>query len=141
MPSQGVPGRVLPTGLLQQVVDAITAEGGTAKALREAGLGDVGVVVGGIVPDEDERALLDAGPAGQGLQAVADGAGVARVHREVRQVGDAAAAVDEAHRPGAATAAIEVSTCNNTAMSPWGDASRRHHPLKPTPASDPLQLP
>ena len=30
-------------------------------ALREAGLGDVGVVVGGIVPDEDEQALLDAG--------------------------------------------------------------------------------
>ena len=32
-------------------------------ALREAGLGDVVVIVGGIVPDEDERALLDAGVA------------------------------------------------------------------------------
>jgi len=31
--------------------------------LREAGLGDIGVVVGGIVPDEDEKALLDAGVA------------------------------------------------------------------------------
>ena len=30
-------------------------------ALREAGLGDVGVIVGGIVPDEDEQMLLDAG--------------------------------------------------------------------------------
>ena len=32
-------------------------------ALREAGLGDVGVIVGGIVPDEDENMLLDAGVA------------------------------------------------------------------------------
>jgi methylmalonyl-CoA mutase C-terminal domain/subunit len=32
-------------------------------ALREAGLGDVAVIVGGIVPDEDERMLLDAGVA------------------------------------------------------------------------------
>ena len=32
-------------------------------ALREAGLQDVVVVVGGIVPDEDEQALLDAGVA------------------------------------------------------------------------------
>ena len=32
-------------------------------ALREAGLGDVVVIVGGIVPDEDERMLLDAGVA------------------------------------------------------------------------------
>ena len=32
-------------------------------ALREAGLGDVGVVVGGIVPDEDEQSLLEAGVA------------------------------------------------------------------------------
>ena len=32
-------------------------------ALREAGLGDVGVVVGGIVPDEDEKSLLEAGMA------------------------------------------------------------------------------
>ena len=30
-------------------------------ALKEAGLGDVAVIVGGIVPDEDERMLLDAG--------------------------------------------------------------------------------
>lgn len=33
------------------------------KALREAGVGDVAVIVGGIVPDEDEKALLDAGVA------------------------------------------------------------------------------
>jgi len=32
-------------------------------ALREAGLADVAVVVGGIVPDEDEQMLLDAGVA------------------------------------------------------------------------------
>ena len=33
------------------------------QALRETGLGHVRVVVGGIVPDEDERSLLDAGVA------------------------------------------------------------------------------
>lgn len=33
------------------------------NALREAGLRDVAVIVGGIVPDEDERMLLDAGVA------------------------------------------------------------------------------
>ncbi len=33
------------------------------RALREAGLGDVTVIVGGIVPDEDEQALLEAGVA------------------------------------------------------------------------------
>ncbi len=32
-------------------------------ALREAGLGDVGVIVGGIVPDQDEVSLLEAGVA------------------------------------------------------------------------------
>jgi methylmalonyl-CoA mutase C-terminal domain/subunit len=32
-------------------------------ALREAGLVDVAVIVGGIVPDDDERTLLDAGVA------------------------------------------------------------------------------
>ena len=32
-------------------------------ALAEAGLQDVAVIVGGIVPDEDEQALLDAGVA------------------------------------------------------------------------------
>jgi methylmalonyl-CoA mutase C-terminal domain/subunit len=32
-------------------------------ALRAAGLSEVGVIVGGIVPDDDERALLDAGVA------------------------------------------------------------------------------
>jgi methylmalonyl-CoA mutase C-terminal domain/subunit len=32
-------------------------------ALREAGLADVAVIVGGIVPDEDEQMLLDAGVA------------------------------------------------------------------------------
>jgi methylmalonyl-CoA mutase C-terminal domain/subunit len=33
------------------------------EALREAGLTDVAVIVGGIVPDEDEQMLLDAGVA------------------------------------------------------------------------------
>jgi methylmalonyl-CoA mutase C-terminal domain/subunit len=33
------------------------------QALREAGLTDVAVIVGGIVPDEDEQMLLDAGVA------------------------------------------------------------------------------
>jgi methylmalonyl-CoA mutase C-terminal domain/subunit len=33
------------------------------EALREAGLADVAVIVGGIVPDEDEQMLLDAGVA------------------------------------------------------------------------------
>jgi methylmalonyl-CoA mutase C-terminal domain/subunit len=33
------------------------------SALRAAGLGDVAVVVGGIVPDEDERMLLESGVA------------------------------------------------------------------------------
>jgi methylmalonyl-CoA mutase C-terminal domain/subunit len=33
------------------------------EALREAGLADVGVVVGGIVPDDEERSLLEAGVA------------------------------------------------------------------------------
>jgi methylmalonyl-CoA mutase C-terminal domain/subunit len=33
------------------------------RALREAGLGEVAVIVGGIVPDEDEKTLLDAGVA------------------------------------------------------------------------------
>ncbi len=33
------------------------------SALREAGAGDIAVIVGGIVPDEDERMLLDAGVA------------------------------------------------------------------------------
>jgi methylmalonyl-CoA mutase, C-terminal domain len=33
------------------------------EALREGGLTDVAVVVGGIVPDEDEQMLLDAGVA------------------------------------------------------------------------------
>jgi methylmalonyl-CoA mutase C-terminal domain/subunit len=32
-------------------------------SLREAGLGEVAVIVGGIVPDEDERALLASGVA------------------------------------------------------------------------------
>ena len=32
-------------------------------ALRDAGLSDIVVIVGGIVPDEDEQMLLDAGVA------------------------------------------------------------------------------
>jgi len=46
-------------------------------ALRAAGLGDVGVVVGGIVPDEDEAALVAAGVSrvfhpGSSLDAIVD---------------------------------------------------------------------
>jgi len=46
------------------------------SALRAAGLGEVAVVVGGIVPDEDERALLESGVAkvfhpGAGLEEIA----------------------------------------------------------------------
>jgi methylmalonyl-CoA mutase C-terminal domain/subunit len=46
-------------------------------ALGEAGLGDVAVIVGGIVPDEDEQQLLDAGVArvfhpGSPLPSIAD---------------------------------------------------------------------
>ena len=33
------------------------------SALRAAGLGEIAVIVGGIVPDEDERALLESGVA------------------------------------------------------------------------------
>ena len=33
------------------------------EALRQAGLGDVGVIVGGIVPDDEEQGLLHAGVA------------------------------------------------------------------------------
>jgi methylmalonyl-CoA mutase C-terminal domain/subunit len=33
------------------------------EALRDAGLADVGVIVGGIVPDDEERNLLAAGVA------------------------------------------------------------------------------
>ena len=33
------------------------------SALRAAGLGEVAVIVGGIVPDEDERALMESGVA------------------------------------------------------------------------------
>jgi methylmalonyl-CoA mutase C-terminal domain/subunit len=36
---------------------------GLMRALREAGLGYVGVVVGGIVPDQDEAMLLESGVA------------------------------------------------------------------------------
>jgi methylmalonyl-CoA mutase C-terminal domain/subunit len=46
------------------------------SALRAAGLGEVAVVVGGIVPDGDERALLESGVAkvfhpGAGLEEIA----------------------------------------------------------------------
>lgn len=51
------------------------------QALREAGLGDVAVIVGGIVPDGEEQALLDAG--------------VARVFHPGSSMADIAAAVRE----------------------------------------------
>jgi methylmalonyl-CoA mutase C-terminal domain/subunit len=50
-------------------------------ALREAGLGDVAVIVGGIVPDEDEKMLL--------------AAGVARVFHPGSTMGEIAACVRE----------------------------------------------
>ena len=61
-------------------------------ALREAGLDDVVVIVGGIVPDADERTLLDAGVArvfhpGSSLEEIA------------AWVGDAAARVRAARFP------------------------------------------
>ncbi|MEO5772114.1 MAG: cobalamin-dependent protein [Burkholderiaceae bacterium] len=51
------------------------------RALREAGLDDVAVIVGGIVPPRDERALLEAG--------------VARVFHPGAALDDIAAAVRE----------------------------------------------
>ena len=46
-------------------------------ALRDAGLGEVGVIVGGIVPDDEEQRLLDAGVArvfhpGSAMSEIAD---------------------------------------------------------------------
>ncbi len=58
-------------------------------ALREAGLGDVPVIVGGIVPDADERMLLEAGVArvyhpGSSLATIAsDVAGLCADHHGV----------------------------------------------------------
>ncbi len=62
-------------------------------ALRAAGLGDVAVIVGGIVPDEDEQMLLDAGVArvfhpGSPLPAIADA--VRELAAAVRQRREAA---------------------------------------------------
>ena len=57
-------------------------------ALRDAGLADVAVIVGGIVPDEDEQMLLDAG--------------VARVFHPGSPLEDIAAYVREATRARAA---------------------------------------
>jgi methylmalonyl-CoA mutase C-terminal domain/subunit len=61
-------------------------------ALKEAGLTHVKVIVGGIVPDEDERELLDAGVSevfhpGGSLEDIADS--VARLTEQAR--GDLAA--------------------------------------------------
>ncbi len=53
-------------------------------ALREAGLDDIAVIVGGIVPDEDERMLLDAG--------------VARVFHPARRSTRSSRYVDRRHR-------------------------------------------
>jgi methylmalonyl-CoA mutase C-terminal domain/subunit len=52
------------------------------QALAEAGLADVGVVVGGIVPDEDERMLLDAGVA----RVFHPGAPLSEIARFVREL-------------------------------------------------------
>ena len=51
-------------------------------ALREAGLGDVVVIVGGIVPDEDEAMLLAAGVA----RVFHPGAPLAEIARCVREL-------------------------------------------------------
>ena len=51
-------------------------------ALRAAGLGDVAVIVGGIVPDQDEAALLDAGVA----RVFHPGAAMAEIARCVRDL-------------------------------------------------------
>ncbi len=51
-------------------------------ALREAGLADVAVVVGGIVPDEDETMLLEAGVA----RVVHPGASLGEIERYIRDV-------------------------------------------------------
>ncbi len=51
-------------------------------ALREAGLADVAVVVGGIVPDEDETMLLEAGVA----RVFHPGASLGEIERYIRDV-------------------------------------------------------
>ena len=51
-------------------------------ALRAAGLADVAVIVGGIVPDEDEAALLDAGVA----RVFHPGTPMAEIARSVRDL-------------------------------------------------------
>lgn len=57
-------------------------------ALAEAGLGDVGVVVGGIVPDADEAMLLEAGVA----RVFHPGAAMAEMATYVRQLAESARA-------------------------------------------------
>jgi methylmalonyl-CoA mutase C-terminal domain/subunit len=54
------------------------------EALAQAGLGDVGVIVGGIVPDEDEEALLQAGVA----RVFHPGAPMADIAAYVRQLAE-----------------------------------------------------
>jgi len=51
-------------------------------ALREAGLGDVGVIVGGIVPDGEEQDLLDSGVA----RVFHPGSGMADIATFVREL-------------------------------------------------------
>ena len=51
-------------------------------ALREAGLGDVAVVVGGIVPDEDEAMLVEAGVA----RVFHPGASLAEIEQYIRDI-------------------------------------------------------
>ncbi len=65
------------------------------RALSDAGMADVAVIVGGIVPDQDEQALLDAG--------------VARVFHPGSSLDDIAAYVREiATRARAAKFAVEA---------------------------------
>lgn len=58
-------------------------------ALRAAGLDDVAVIVGGIVPDEDERMLLDAGVA----RVFHPGAALDEIVRCVRELASAVRAL------------------------------------------------
>lgn len=59
------------------------------RALREAGLGDISVIVGGIVPDADEAVLLAAGVA----KVFHPGSPLEEIAAEVRRLTDARRAV------------------------------------------------
>lgn len=68
------------------------------RALQEAGLPDVGVVVGGIVPESERQSLLDAGVA----QIFGPGSSREEI---VQSVGEVAARVRDSRRPREESAA------------------------------------